>query len=144
MIVSQVSAGDAEAEIQRRYAGQRILVVDDEPINAEVARLQLEAVDLLVDTAEDGAEALTRVQTNSYAAIFMDMQMPKMNGLEATKQIRQLSAYRDTPIIAMTANAFVEDKALCIEAGMNDFLVKPFNPDTLFATLLRCLDQQHG
>ena len=121
-----------------------ILVVDDEPINAEVARLQLEAVDLLVDTAEDGAEALTRVQTNSYAAIFMDMQMPKMNGLEATKQIRQLSAYRDTPIIAMTANAFVEDKALCIEAGMNDFLVKPFNPDTLFATLLRCLDQQHG
>ena len=70
--------------------------------------------------------------------------MPKMNGLEATKQIRQLSAYRDTPIIAMTTNAFVEDKALCIEAGMNDFLVKPFNPDTLFATLLRCLDQQHG
>lgn len=144
VIVSQVAASDAEAEIQRRYAGQRILVVDDEPINAEVARLQLEAVDLLVDTAEDGAEALTRVQTNSYAAIFMDMQMPKMNGLEATKQIRQLSAYRDTPIIAMTANAFVEDKALCIEAGMNDFLVKPFNPDTLFATLLRCLDQQHG
>ena len=144
LIVPQVAACDAEAEIKQRYAGLRILVADDEPINAEVARLQLEAVDLLVDTAKDGSEALALAQTNNYAVILMDMQMPKMNGLEATKQIRQLSAYRDTPIIAMTANAFVEDKALCIEAGMTAFLVKPFKPDVLFATLLRWLDQQHG
>ena len=142
VVVPQVAACDAEAEIEQRYAGLRILVADDEPVNAEVARLQLEAVGLLVDTAEDGAEAVAFSQKNNYAVILMDMQMPKLNGLEATKQIRQLSAYRDTPIIAMTANAFVEDKVLCIEAGMNDFLVKPFKPDVLFATLLRWLDQQ--
>ena len=132
---------DAEAEIRRRYAGQRILVVDDEPINREVALMQLEAVDLVADTAEDGAEAVAMAQKNSYAAIFMDMQMPKLNGVESTQEIRQLPGYRDTPIIAMTANAFAEDKTRCIEAGMNDFLIKPFNPNELFATLLRSLSR---
>ena len=131
---------DAEAAIRQRYAGQRILVADDEPINGEITRLQLETVDLLVDIAEDGAEAVALARKNSYAVILMDMQMPRLNGLEATKQIRQLPAYRDTPIIAMTANAFVEDKALCIKAGMNDFLVKPFNPNELFSILLKWLD----
>jgi CheY-like chemotaxis protein len=67
------------------------------------------------------------------------MQMPKLNGLEATREIRHLPGHRDTPIIAMTANAFTEDKERCIEAGMNDFLIKPFDPNTLFATLLRSL-----
>ena len=133
---------DAETEIRQRYAGQRILVADDEPINREVALMQLEAVDLVVDTAEDGAEAVALARQTSYAAIFMDMQMPKMNGLEATQQIRQLPGYRDTPIIAMTANAFAEDKAECIAAGMNNFLIKPFDPETLFATLLRSLNQR--
>jgi CheY-like chemotaxis protein len=71
----------------------------------------------------------------------MDMQMPKLNGLEATQEIRRLPGYRDTPIIAMTANAFAEDKAQCIAAGMNDFLIKPFNPDEMFATLLRSLSR---
>ena len=135
---------DAEAEIRRRYAGQRILVVDDEPINREVALMQLEAVDLVADTAEDGAEAVAMASKNNYAAIFMDMQMPKLNGLEATQEIRQLPGYRDTPIIAMTANAFAEDKARCIAAGMSDFLVKPFNPDELFAIMLRSLSQRRG
>ena len=143
--VSQAATAiDAEAEIKQYYAGQRILVVDDEPINVEITRLQLEAVGLLVGTAQDGAEAVALVQKNSYAVIFMDMQMPKLNGLEATQQIRQLPAYRDTPIIAMTANAFSEDKALCLDSGMNDFLVKPFNPNELFVTLLKWLDQQHA
>ena len=78
----------------------------------------------------------------SYAAIFMDMQMPKLNGVEATQAIRQLPGYRDTPIIAMTANAFSEDRERCIEAGMNDFLIKPFNPNQLFAILLRALSRR--
>jgi PAS domain S-box-containing protein len=130
---------DTEAEIRQRYAGQRILVVDDEPINREVAVLQLEAVELVADTAEDGAEAVAMARKNRYAVIFMDMQMPKLNGLEATQEIRQLPGCRDTPIIAMTANAFAEDKAQCIAAGMNDFLIKPFNPDELFTILRRSL-----
>jgi CheY-like chemotaxis protein len=83
-------------------------------------------------------------QKSRYAAIFMDMQMPKLNGLEATQEIRRLPGYRDTPIIAMTANAFAEDKAKCMAAGMNDFLIKPFNPDELFAVLLRALRQREG
>jgi PAS domain S-box-containing protein len=135
------TAVDAEAEIRQRYAGHRILIVDDEPINREVALMQLEFVDLVADTAEDGAEAVAMTQKNSYAAILMDMQMPELNGLEATQEIRQLPGYRDTAIIAMTANAFAEDKARCLAAGMTDFLIKPFNPDELFTVLLRSLSR---
>ena len=138
---STEAALDAEAEILHRYAGLRILVVDDEPINREVTVIQLEAVDLVADTAEDGAEAIALARRNSYAAIFMDMQMPKLNGVEATREIRQLPGYRHTPIIAMTANAFAEDKAKCLEAGMNDFLIKPFDPDQLFVILLCALSR---
>ena len=138
------TAVDAEAEIRQRYAGHRILIVDDEPINREVALMQLEAVDLVVDTAEDGAEAVAMARRNSYAAIFMDMQMPKLNGVEATQEIRLLPGYRDIPIIAMTANVFAEDKAQCIEAGMSDFLIKPFNPDQMFAILLQAFSRSEG
>ena len=137
-------AVDAEAEIRRRYAGLRILVADDEPINREIALMQLEAVDLVVDTAEDGAAAIALATKNSYAAIFMDMQMPNLNGLEATQAIRQFPGQKDTPIIAMTANAFSEDREHCYKAGMNDFLGKPFKPDELFAILLRALRRSEG
>jgi CheY-like chemotaxis protein len=133
---------DAEMCVRQRYAGRRILVVDDEPINREIAKIQLEAAGLTVDTAEDGAEAIALTQETDYAAIFMDMQMPKINGIEATQRIRELPGYRDVPIIAMTANAFAEDKARCFEAGMNDFLIKTFSPDELFAMLLRSLSQR--
>jgi CheY-like chemotaxis protein len=74
----------------------------------------------------------------------MDMQMPKLNGLKATRKIRQLPGHRDIPIIAMTANAFAEDKAECLAAGMNDFLIKPFTPDDLSTTLLRALNRSEG
>ncbi len=133
---------NAETLLRQRFAGSRILVVDDEPINREVARIPLTSVDLRVDTAKDGAEAIAMAQGAIYAAIFMDMQMPNVNGLEATLKIRELSGYRHTPIIAMTANAFAEDRERCLEAGMNDVLIKPFDLDTLFATLLRAL--AHG
>ncbi|MGB4062318.1 MAG: response regulator [Azonexus sp.] len=133
---------DVEAEIRQRYCGFRVLVVDDDEINREVAQIQLEAVDLVVHTANDGAEAVAMAQQTLYAAIFMDMQMPDVNGLEATKQIREIPEYRHTPIIAMTANAFSEDKARCYEAGMSDFLSKPFNPATLYATLYTSLSRQ--
>jgi PAS domain S-box-containing protein len=135
-------ADDAEAVIRQKYYGHRILVVDDEPMNLEIARIQLEAADLIVDTAEDGAVAVTLAQKDCYAAILIDMQMPNLNGVEATQLIREMPGYRDIPIIAMTANAFAEDKAKCLAAGMNDFLIKPFDPDTLFATLLRSLSRE--
>jgi CheY-like chemotaxis protein len=78
----------------------------------------------------------------AYAAIFMDMQMPTLDGLAATRQIRLLAGGGETPIIAMTANAFAEDRARCMEAGMNDFLIKPFNPDELFSVLLKWLEKR--
>ena len=133
---------DAETLLLQRHQGKHILVVDDEPVNREVAQFILEAARLVVDTAEDGADAVAMAQETAYAAILMDMQMPNINGLEATRQIRKLPAYGDTPIIAMTANAFAEDKARCFDAGMTDFLVKPFDPETLFATLLRSFSRR--
>ena len=132
---------DAEAELRQRYSGNHVLVVDDEPVNREVAKIQLEDTGLVIDTAEDGAQAIAKAQVKVYAAILMDMQMPNVDGLEATRQIRRIPGYRNTPIIAMTANVFAEDKARCLEAGMNDFLIKPFIPETLFATLLRSLSE---
>ena len=139
-----VAIADAETELRRRYGGQHILIADDEPINREVAQIQLEEAGLLVDTAEDGVEVVALAQQNAYAAILMDMQMPNLNGVDAARQIRLLPNCRNIPIIAMTANAFFEDKALCIEAGMNDFLTKPFKPDHLYATLLRTLNRNKG
>jgi len=132
---------EAEKLIKQRYPGVRILIVDDEPINREVARMPLDDAGLVVDMAEDGAQAVAMARVTPYTAILMDMQMPTMDGLEATRQIRLLPGYTTIPIVAMTANAFAEDKARCFEAGMNDFLIKPFAPDTLFATLLRVLSR---
>jgi CheY-like chemotaxis protein len=135
---------DAEAVIRKHYAGCRILIADDEPINREVAQMLLEDIGLLADTVEDGAEAVILAKKTEYTAIFMDMQMPNVDGLEATRLIREMPGYRHTPIIAMTANAFAEDKAQCIEAGMNDFLIKPFNPAELYVILLRALGRGNG
>ena len=133
---------EAEALIRRRYAGRRVLLVDDEPINLEVARFLLEESGLIVDTAEDGAAAVEWARKTCYAVILMDVQMPKLDGLAATRQIRALPGCRDLPILAMTANAFLEDRARCLDAGMNDFLIKPFVPKLLFSTLVKYLDQR--
>jgi CheY-like chemotaxis protein len=103
--------------------------------------MQLEGVDLVVDVALDGAAAVEMAKTVAYSVILMDMQMPNISGLDATRQIRMISGYQKTPIIALTANVFNEDKLLCLEAGMNSFLPKPVDPEFLFATLLRSLSQ---
>jgi PAS domain S-box-containing protein len=139
---AQTSDADAEQALQQRFRGRRILVVDDEPVNREVAKMLIEDTGLSVDTAEDGEQAVAMARADAYATILMDMQMPKLDGLAATRQIRTLDGYGKVPIIAMTANAFAEDKARCIDAGMDDFLAKPFDPDTLFAVLLRWLSRK--
>ncbi|MEI7614002.1 MAG: PAS domain S-box protein [Betaproteobacteria bacterium] len=133
---------EAEQALRQRHAGRRILIVDDEPLNLEVAKFMLEDVGLLVDTAEEGLDALRRVRETDYAAILMDMQMPILDGLEATRQIRAMPNRSNTLILAMTANAFVEDRALCQEAGMNDFIAKPFNPEVLYSVLLKSLERR--
>lgn len=132
----------AGRQIQRRYAGARILLVEDEPINREVALFMLEDVHIVVDLAEDGLQALQMARETPYALILMDMQMPRMNGIEAARGIRADSLNRDSPIIAMTANAFAEDRKACLEAGMNDFLSKPVAPEKLLETILTWLSRR--
>jgi PAS domain S-box-containing protein len=141
------AAPDAAAEgmeerFRRHFANLRVLLVDDEPLNREIAKYQMEDVGLVVDTATDGLEAVALAQETAYAAIFMDVQMPRMNGLDATRRIRQMPGHATTLIIAITAGVSAEEKAACIDAGMNDFLGKPFDTDSLYAMLLRNLEQR--
>ena len=132
----------AAERLFREYAGTRILVAEDEPINQEVSRLLLEDVGLLVDLAEDGQQAIEFAKQNTYALILMDMQLPRLSGVESTLAIRALPAYAHTPILAMTANAYDENRQVCLDAGMNDHIAKPVDPDKLYETVLAWLEKR--
>ena len=138
---AKAGTGSAEQAIQGDHAGKRILLAEDEPTNREIALMLLEEVGLKVDLAENGHEAVAKAQAASYAAILMDMQMPVLDGLDATRQIRQLSGHTRTPILAMTANAFAENKDQCFAAGMDDFIAKPIIPEVLYESLLKWLEK---
>lgn len=126
--------------LKQAHAGTRVLVVEDNEINREVAKAILEDAGLVVDLAEDGVEAVAMVAANAYRLVLMDMQMPRMDGLEASREIRNTQPAEKLPIIAMTANAFSEDKARCHDAGMNDFVSKPVAPDVLYTVVLNWLE----
>ncbi|BAL95615.1 response regulator [Rubrivivax gelatinosus] len=130
---------DLEALVRRRHAGARVLVAEDNEINQLVAEELLECAGLVVDMATDGQQAVERAGTTAYAAILMDVQMPVLDGLQATRALRALPGGRRVPIIAMTANAFGEDRDACLAAGMNDHLAKPVAAERLYAQLLRWL-----
>jgi hypothetical protein len=132
----------SETTLRERYSGTRVLLVEDEPINREVSMSLLEEAGLSVDLAEDGEVAVAMAGQTQYALILMDMQMPRMNGVDATRAIRALPGYAETPILAVTANAFEEDRQICIAAGMNDHIGKPVIPDLLFDALLKWLNSR--
>lgn len=133
---------DAETELRTHYAGARILLVEDNAINLEVALEILKGTGLALDTAKNGREAVAMVRTTAYELILMDVQMPEMDGLEATRVIRSMASNRDLPILAMSAHIFAEDRQACLEAGMNDFVAKPVEPQNLFATIIKWLPQR--
>ena len=134
-------AESAENQLRQQHCGKRVLLAEDEPINQEVALMLLQDAGLSPDLARNGHEALCLAKDNDYALILMDMQMPEMDGLEATSSIRKIPGYAAVPILSMTANAFVDDRKKCLEAGMDDFIAKPVDPDALFETILHWLNK---
>lgn len=130
------------AEIQRRYEGKKVLLVEDNELNREIATAIMEEIGLNVDCVEDGTDAvniMSSAEGGKYDLIFMDIQMPKMDGYTATREIRTLNDPKcaNIPIIAMTANAFEEDRKKAIKAGMNAHIAKPISVDIILENLER-------
>jgi CheY-like chemotaxis protein len=117
-----------------------VLLVEDNPVNQKVALMLLQRRGYRVQLAEDGRAALEAFAHARFSAILMDMQMPVMDGIEATREIRNMEVLRQvarTPIIAMTANAMEGDRERCLEAGMDDYIAKPIRADQLYEQLQR-------
>jgi len=124
---------------EQRKSNLRLLLAEDNPINQKVAVTVLQKAGYSVDAVDNGLDALTKVKANQYNAVLMDVQMPVMDGFEATQQIREWEQERGThiPIIAMTAHAMQGDRERCLEAGMDDYITKPLQPKVLFSALDR-------
>jgi two-component system, sensor histidine kinase and response regulator len=134
----------AEEVLKRDFRGSRILLAEDDLMNQEIACILLEDAGLAVDVAGDGVIAVDMAARGDYALILMDMQMPKMGGVEATQIIRAAVKGKEVPIVAMTANVFSKDMERCMGAGMNDFISKPFNHEAFFVTVLKWLARGEG
>jgi len=126
--------------LSARHAGKPILVAEDDIINQALMRLMLERAGLEVAIAGDGEQALQMARAGHYAAVLMDLQMPQMDGIEATRAIRQLPGWQQVPVAALTADVFTETREACPAAGMSEFLGKPVDADKLYPWLLRVLD----
>ena len=136
--------GLALASLKRDHAGARVLLAEDEPVSREVAVHLLQQAGLVVQTASDGLQALHWADRQAFDLILMDMQMPRLNGIDATRRIRAGALNGRTPILAMTANAFDEDRRACLAAGMNEHLAKPIDAERLFGVLLQALQTARG
>ena len=135
------SAATAETLLQERHRGARILVAEDNEVNREVLLAMLHGVGLNAEFAANGQEAVAMAKSGHHCMALMDMQMPVMGGLEATRAMRTLPGWASRPILALTANAFDEDRQACKQAGMDDFIVKPMDVKALYATILSWLDR---
>ncbi len=134
----QRGTGDTYSPVHlERIQGSRILLVEDNEINRQIARELLEGFGVTVVTAEDGMQAITRLAQDHFDCILMDLQMPVMDGLSATREIRKNPEYADVPIIALTANVMAGEQEEILNAGMNDHVGKPINLEQLVATLAR-------
>ncbi len=136
---SPARAGRLRDALARQHAGLSVLVADDDPVSREIAAALLRQAGLQVQLAQDGEEAVAMAAQRRYALILMDMQMPRLNGLDATRRIREGGASRDVPVLALTANAFDEDRLRCLAAGMDDHLPKPIETAVLYTKLAELL-----
>jgi signal transduction histidine kinase/CheY-like chemotaxis protein len=137
------SSAAAQAEVTETpvIAGARVLVAEDHPLSQEIILEMLKDLGCQAEVATDGVSAVKCALLHAYDLILMDVQMPKMDGLATTRVIRALPGYQDTPIIALTANTFAEDRQRCLNAGMSDYIGKPVKPATLAAVLGQWLPQ---
>jgi CheY-like chemotaxis protein/HPt (histidine-containing phosphotransfer) domain-containing protein len=137
-------AADSPAVSMTAIRGAKVLLVEDNDLNQEVATELLRGAGLVVDVADNGQIAVDKVQSAAYDIVLMDMQMPVMDGLSATRIIRQRPEFKSMPIVAMTANAMQADREACKEAGMDDFVTKPIEPRELFQALLKWIKPREG
>lgn len=139
----RVNTEDSASQPLSHYGeGQEVLLVEDNPVNQTVIEAMLRSLGYQVSLVSDGAQAVHSTSQRNYAAVLMDCRLPVMDGYEATRQIRQLQTYSKTPIIALTANALQGDREACLQAGMNDYLAKPFKRADLERILLRWLGKR--
>jgi PAS domain S-box-containing protein len=139
LVQPEIEAADLEQRIAEGYRGMRLLLAEDNPMNQDVVLELLRDTGLTVDVAANGAEAVALAERQRYDLVLMDIQMPVMDGLVATETLRRRPDWVGIPILALTANAFDDDRAQCMRAGMNDFLAKPVVPAALFRSLLKWL-----
>ena len=142
--VRQAPHSPSSASVLQAIRGARVLLVDDNDLNQQVGADLLTDAGLVVDVADNGQVALDKLAHTAYDAVLMDMQMPVMDGLTATRLLRENPAWAQLPVLAMTANAMSTDREKCLQAGMNGHIAKPIDPDELFATLLRWIAPRPG
>ncbi|MBC7359028.1 MAG: response regulator [Desulfacinum sp.] len=142
--VCRPAEGETRSRFRNHLRGARVLVAEDNPINQQVVRELLSSMGAVVEIAGDGREAVEKVRSDPYDVVLMDLQMPVLDGLEATRILREKLSPRELPIVALTAHAGSGFREKCLEQGMNAFITKPFNPEELFEVVCRHLKDPSG